>query len=312
MTSVQFVKERKAHWSQLEMALKSPLDTYDDWLSLSKLYRGLCTDISMAHHYQLPEQSISYLNQLAALTHSKLYGGQFLRRFNLKKWFFQVPHMLTKNIYIKLGFALFWVPFLLAMILAFTDEKFALDLLGPEQIAAMQEMYADPPRRSSIGEGAGMSSFYIFHNVNIGLQCFGLGILFGLGSLFALLSNGLILGGVFGVMLASPQSAHFAEFVMAHGPFELTGICLAGAAGMQLGYSMVDTKGLSRVAALRLEAHNLLPLISFASLLIFLAAFIEGFVSASALPIFVKASVMIATALLLVIYMSMPMWKGRL
>ena len=90
-------------------------------------------------------------------------------------------------------------------------------------------------------------------------------------------------------MTAEPDiHAHFFEFVRAHGPFELTGIAIAGAAGLRLGWSIVATKGLTRLQSLQKAGIESVPIIITGGILITLAAFIEGFISPSALPISVK------------------------
>jgi uncharacterized membrane protein SpoIIM required for sporulation len=91
--------------------------------------------------------------------------------------------------------------------------------------------------------------------------------------------------------------------VTAHAPFELTAIVFSGAAGLRLGYGLIDTKGQTRLASLRREATNALPTVGAAVVLFILAAFLEGFVSASALPYAVKAGIALGSAGLLVAYL---------
>ena len=67
-----------------------------------------------------------------------------------------------------------------------------------------------------------------------------------MGSLFQLLSNGIVLGTVFGHMAVSPHAANFFTFVTAHTSFELTAIVVAAAAGLRLGWGLIDTQGQSR------------------------------------------------------------------
>ena len=76
------------------------------------------------------------------------------------------------------------------------------------------------------------------------------GLLFGLGSLWTLASNAIVLGTVFGHMATVPQAGNFYTFVTAHGPFELTAIVFAGAAGLRLGSGLIDTRGRSRLGSL--------------------------------------------------------------
>ena len=91
-----------------------------------------------------------------------------------------------------------------------------------------------------------MAGFYIQHNASIGLRCFAWGILFGLGSLWQLLSNGIGLGAVFGHMAVSPHAANFFTFVTAHSSFEFTALVFAGAAGLRMGWGLIDTHGQTR------------------------------------------------------------------
>ncbi|MCB1052260.1 MAG: stage II sporulation protein M [Acidobacteria bacterium] len=306
MSSIQFVAERRKRWEKLETRLEGHLENADQWLELSQLYRGLCTDISLAYSYRLPEPSIQYLNQLAARTHAVLYKDSFLYRWDFKAWFFRLPYMMMGNRYVRMGFGLFWIPFLISCALAYANNQFAEHIVGAEMLAQFNEMYSEKAVRASAAEGAGAASFYIFHNVSIGLQCFGWGVLFGIGSIYALIFNGILLGTVFGYMLSGEYAPNFGEFVLAHGPFELTGICLAGACGLKVGYALVDTRGMTRLKSLRKEALDTLPMIAFASLLIFLAAFIEGFVSPSNLPLAVKVAIMALTAFALLVYFNLP------
>ena len=79
-------------------------------------------------------------------------------------------------------------------------------------------------------------------------------------------------------------------------------IVLAAAAGMRLGFSIVDTKGLSRLQSLENAAKEAMPTMGASLLLFFFAALIEGFISPSPLPYEVKAAVCTVSVLLLLIY----------
>ena len=149
-----------------------------------------------------------------------------------------------------------------------------------------------------------MAGFYIQHNTSIGFQCFAYGLFFGLGSLYELLSNGMILGALFGHMATSPNAGNFFVFVTAHGPFELTAIVFSGAAGLRLGWGLIDTQGQSRIDSLRREAGRALPIVGAAVVLFILAAFLEGFVSGSKIPYASKAGIAFASASLLILYMA--------
>jgi uncharacterized membrane protein SpoIIM required for sporulation len=103
-------------------------------------------------------------------------------------------------------------------------------------------------------------------------------------------------------MSTLPQGEHFFHFVTAHGPFELTAIVLSAAAGMRLGFSLVDTKGYTRTASLRRARDQSVPTVCAAIIMFVLAALIEAFLSPTAAPYPVKAAVGVASAGLLMYY----------
>ncbi len=88
-------------------------------------------------------------------------------------------------------------------------------------------------------------------------------------------------------------------------PFELTAIVLSGAAGLRLGYGLIETKGQTRLASLQREARNAPPTVGAAVVLFLLAAFLEGYVSASSLPYSARASIALFSAGLLVAYLAL-------
>ena len=141
-----------------------------------------------------------------------------------------------------------------------------------------------------------MAGFYIQHNTSIGLQCFAYGLVLGVGGMFVTAFNAAYIGAVFGHMLTTPQRDTFLTFVTAHGPCELTAIVLCSAAGMRLGFSLIRTEGLSREASLRAAGQQALPTIGVAVVLFFCAALIEGFLSPSAAPYWIKALVAVVSA----------------
>ena len=150
-----------------------------------------------------------------------------------------------------------------------------------------------------------MAGFYIQHNTSIGLQCFAWGILFGLGSLYQLFYNSLFIGTLFGYMATRPHAANFFTFVTAHSSFELTAVIVSAAAGLRLGWGLIDTQGQSRVSSLRREASNALPAVGAAVVLFVLAAIVEGYISASSAPYWSKAGVAVMSAAVIIAYLTL-------
>jgi uncharacterized membrane protein SpoIIM required for sporulation len=122
-----------------------------------------------------------------------------------------------------------------------------------------------------------MFGFYIMNNIGISFQTFASGLLFGLGSLFFLLFNGLMIGAVAGHLTRIGYSETFWSFVIGHGAFELTAIALSGAAGLKLGWALLAPGRRLRSEALRRAGAQSVPLVAGVILFLLIAAFIEAF-----------------------------------
>jgi uncharacterized membrane protein SpoIIM required for sporulation len=275
-------------------------------IELSRLYRSACADLALAGSYHLPRIHVAYLHGLVAQAHLRFYRrvtASWRRLGHLL--LVEVPARLYGDSCLRVALIAFYGTFLVAAALGWARPDLAGVFVGDDQLADLRDMYADAPRGRSSDDGAFMGGFYIFHNVGIALACFASGIFAGVGSLVWLVFNGLYLGLCFGYMagVEEPTRSHFFEFVSAHGPFELTGIALAGAAGLRLGLGLVVRRGLPRLEALRRSAAEAVPVMAVAGLLVALAAPIEAFVSPSSLPLGAKRALMWLCALALLVYL---------
>ncbi len=308
------LKSRQASWGELERlcsliegSVRRKLDPAM-LARFSSLYRSACADLALADAYRLPPTTIHYLHRLVGRAHNQLYRS---RRFNVGTWTRQlmvdVPRRLFSDNCLRLAFCIFWGMFLLSGFMAYTVPGYSEQVMGKLWTMQLEEMYSEPIQGRDAGAsggmaGGGMAGFYIRHNTSIGLQCFAFGLLFGVAGLFVTATNAAMLGASFGHMAAGPHADNFYHFVTAHGPFELTAIVLSAAAGMKLGFSLIDTRGLTRTASLRRTAVEAMPTMGAAMVMFLLAALIEAFLSPSASPYWVKASVAVLSGALLVVY----------
>jgi uncharacterized membrane protein SpoIIM required for sporulation len=272
-----------------------------------QLYRAACADLALADAYRLPPATVLYLHQLVARAHNQLYRS---RRFAPSAWLTtlleDVPRRIFSDPCVQIAFCLFWGVFIGAAALA-TDERswpgFAKTMISENYIDRLEDSFAEPMGGRNASMNPLMASLYIQHNMSIGLQCF-LGGLLVIPGLLITLFNAAHLGACFGYM-ARPEveaGANFFEFVAAHGPFELTAIVLSAAAGLRLGISWIDARGLSRADSLRKAAYDVMPLMGAALAMFFFAAIIEAFLSPSSAPYSVKALVALASSGLLTAY----------
>jgi uncharacterized membrane protein SpoIIM required for sporulation len=155
------------------------------------------------------------------------------------------PRTLRKHgRFFALAIALFVLPGVLGFVGALRSRAFALQILPSESVEQMEEAYAEGFNKGrETGTNTFMAGFYVFNNVGIAFRCFATGVLFGLGSLFFLVYNGLTIGAVAGLVTAAGHGRNLLTFTCTHGAFELTAIVISGTAGMVMGYALVDTRG---------------------------------------------------------------------
>ena len=211
----------------------------------------------------------------------------------------------------QLCFFLFWGLFLLSAYLAYSEETysgFAETMLSTPMIEQLETNFSEPISGRDPQAGFIMAGFYIQHNTGIGLKCF-VYCLAVVPGLFITMFNSAFLGAAFGYMARPdvPEGDNFLHFVTAHGPFELTAIVLSAGAGLRIGLSWIRATKfagvqLARAASLRKTAQETMPLMGSAAVLFFLAALIEGFLSPSAAPYWLKATVAVASSGLLTFY----------
>jgi uncharacterized membrane protein SpoIIM required for sporulation len=180
---------------------------------------------------------------------------------------------------------------------------FAHSVVPAGTLEQMAESY-----REGFGEGreggadSAMAGFYVYNNVGIAFRCFATGVLFGLGSVFFLVYNGLVTGAVVGFVINAGAGANIGTFICGHAPFELTAIVVSGAAGMRLGWALLETGGRTRFGSLRSHARELFELVSGAALLLLIAAGIEAFWSPSGIPVKIKLGFSAIASVSLVLY----------
>jgi len=274
-----------------------------DAIRLAAMYRAACADLALADAYEFPPATIQYLHQLVGRAHNQLYRA---RIFRWKEWrqemFVRMPRRLYCDNCLRLALLIFCGVFVLAGVLSYANPEFGQAVLGKAEVIELEQSFSHSMSGRDPEIDTFMAGFYILHNPFIGLRCFAFGLFFGIGGLFATVYNAAGLGAAFGYMATTPQKDNFFNFVTAHGPLELTAVVLCAAAGMRLGFALVHTHGQRRIDSLRQAGKDAMPMACAAVVMFLLAALIEGFLSPSAAPYWLKAAVAIASALMLLFY----------
>lgn len=310
VNQLRFEQENDNRWQETRQLVdNAELKKWSSELErLPLLYRQLCADLSLAQHRMYGERLCGRLNQLVIRARNVLStsatGKTAAVRENLWVTF---PRAVRREWrLLLLNMLLFWMPFLAFIAAAYHDERWIFAVLDEDSMRGLDGMYGrDSPGdflRGEWGSDFGMFAFYVQHNISIGLRTIAGGVLATLGAVISTATQGVLLGASFGYVHYAGNTERFYHFVAGHSSLELMGLILCGVAGTRLGMAVIHPGFLSRADALKETASKALPLIYGGPILVLLAAFVEGFWSASAVPGNVKLAVGMALLVALALY----------
>jgi uncharacterized membrane protein SpoIIM required for sporulation len=312
-----FVARRQREWDELHALVRRATDRGLKLLSpeeigrLSPLYRDVCADLARAQAARYGAPLLDYLHGITASAHGVLYASQTRAhdggaRARASAWTATFPRVFRKHKWVMaLAFALFFVPFFGGLFATLAHPDFAFRVAPEAMLRPLTDAYAkgfDAGRGAS--ENALMAGFYINNNVGIALRCFAVGIFGGVGSAFYLVENGLATGAILGYVASQGAGGNILTFVLGHSSFELGAIAIAGGAGLMLGWSAIAPGDKTRLASLEAAGKDAVVLVSGAAVMLFLAAAIEGFWSASSMPSIVKRITGVVMFLIVVLFLA--------
>lgn len=249
-----------------------------------ELYRRLCHHLALARTRRYGADLEQRLHGLALRGHQQLYRGDAASPWSLAWWLRAgFPRTVRRDGRLVLAcLALLALPTLGMGVGVAAAPDLVYAVLGADQVAGFETMY-DPGLREprEAGTSVMMFGYYLYNNIGIAFRTFASGIFIGVGSVFVLVYNGLVLGAVGGHLHNAGFGTTFYPFVIGHSSFELTAIVLAGATGVRLGLAVLAPGRKPRGRSLRDAARASVPTLYGLTALLVMAAFIEAFWSAS-------------------------------
>ncbi len=291
----QFVAARRRDWEELDQLIsRSKSPDGGQVTRMGALYRSVCNDLAHAEASRYTPDMLAYLHSVAGRTHNILYKPRPARLLSAVRFLLvDFPVALRKNGRLfALACLLFLVPWAVGLFGALGSREFAESVLPAQMIEQMEQAYSESLSRGRAESvDAAMAGFYVFNNIGIAFRCFATGLVFGLGSIYFLVYNGLIIGTTSGAVMAAGYGENIWTFMCGHGPFEIIAIFVSGGAGLQMGYALVATDGLTRFGSLRRYARDITAQVVGAAVMLAIAAALEAFWSPSSAPHEVKWAV---------------------
>jgi len=295
MTPLNFEELYRPEWEELETQLllirngrKRQRNDIDPIRGehVAELYRRTCEHLALARARNYPRYLLDRLDRITSEAHQVIYHRRDFGLARIKRAILRdFPRAVrAQAAYVWTAAALLYLPMLLVGWLVYQRPDLILSVTSAGQAAQYEEMYSTSSETIRVRDAETdwlAFGFYIDHNISIAFQCFAAGLFLGIGSMFALLYNAVVIGAIAGYLTERGLSETFYSFVVTHGAFELTGIVLAGATGMRLGYSLIAPGRLTRVQSLTQAARETMVIVYGFVVLLLIAAAIEAFWSSA-------------------------------
>jgi uncharacterized membrane protein SpoIIM required for sporulation len=212
-----------------------------------------------------------------------------------------------RKLILAIAFLALAIPSLLGGYWAWRDPGPASGMV-PQQFQSVTEPRT--PGQSlgkSVDEESAFAAEIFTNNIGVTFYAFAGGLLLGVGSLYVLLQNGVMLGVVAGLAIGSGNGRVFFELVTAHGVLELSCIVVSGAAGLRLGWAIIDPGNRPRGEALRQEARAAIEMVLGTAPWLVVAGLVEGFLTpaGTGLPTVLAVGVSLGA-----VYWGLVLWRG--
>jgi len=283
----RWIARREQHWQRLEELLgqveRRGLRSLGarELQELARLYRATAGDLARARTFRAGELLEGSLQRLTVRAYAQIYQGTRRQEWQavwaFARWGFPAAIREARG-YIAIATALFVFAGVVGGWYGWNDPTF-VRLMVPESIVALVRDEGELWTGPILGWEVVSSANIAINNISVTFSTVAGGFLVGVGTVYIMVLNGLLVG-VVGALVGQYDLAYpFWAFVFPHGALELPAIFFAGGAGLAIARALLCPGRLRRPDALR-EGGRLAARLLFGIVpLLLVAGAIEGFVS---------------------------------
>lgn len=292
-----FVAAHQGAWWRLqqltEAARKVTKVSPDELDELVHLYQRSGANLAFARvEYASDSALVNRLTLLVSDAHGVLYG---VRDTEVKRGIIQFAtvtfpaaiYALRK--FILVATILTFLPWAVFQIWLSVSPK-AFDVAAPDGSGQQyinqdfEDYYSNQPSQN-------FATQVFFNNIRVGFLAFAAGILLCVVTAALLAWNGANGGMAGGLFTHAGQADKFWGLILPHGMLELSAVIVAGAAGLRIGWAIIDPGDRPRFNALTDEARKSGSVLVGLVVAFLLAATVEGFVTGKPWPTSVRIGI---------------------
>lgn len=301
MREALFVKQNSDKWKSYEqLQTKSPDEVAARFIDITN-------DLAYAKTFYPQSKTTAYLNGLAASLHQSLYKNkkEDANRF-ATFWKLELPALFYKYrrqlLYAFIFFAIFCA---IGALSAKYDDTFVRLILGDRYVNMTNENIAKGDPFGVYKRQGPVAMFLMIgaNNIYVSLLMFVSGVFFGIGPVFMLMKNGIMLGSFQYYFFSKGLGAASVLVIWIHGTLEISSIILAGGAGLALGHGLLFPRTYTRLQAFKNSAKDGTKMALGIVPILIIAAFFEGFVTRyTNMPLWLSISILGGSLLFIIWY----------
>ncbi len=300
MREGKFIDKNKERW-------QSYMDDAEDADELADRFSNLIDDLGYAKTFYPKSKTTTFINALSAKMFRNIYYKQKKEQGRMLRFFkYELPLTFRKYHKVFLFTLIFFsLVVFIGVMSSMKDYDFIRSVLGDGYVDMTEENInkGDPFGVYKDENSWEMFIRIAFNNIRVALLCMVMGLLAGVGSLYMLFENGLMLGSFQYMFFAKGLGWQSILVVWIHGTIEIASIVIAGTAGLILGRGFLFPGSFTRIESFKragLDAARIaVGLIPF----FIIAAFLEGYVTRlTNMPIILSVFILFASACLITWY----------
>ena len=316
MITNAWIDKRSIYWDRLARLLTSVDSSgisslsHGELCELAFLYRQVAADLSNLRQDPTARTRASHLNALLSRAHSVIYSSRKSSFRAVFEFLREYPVVFRRQSqFVLASLLLFMAGSLLGALLTTARPAFMRSLLGPAMVQTIeqQKMWTESINSMAPAESSSIAT----NNLGVTFTTFAAGILAGVGTLYLVGWNGMLLGVIGTACAQHHMSLKLWSFVAPHGALELPAIIIAGAAGLRLGYGILFPGLYTRRHSVSVAGMEGVQLLAGTIPLLLIAGTLEGFFSPSHAPLALKLLVSAVMFILLIAWLSFPEPRSR-
>ena len=270
MREGQFIKKNLSRWEES----KEPSTNPD---VLAKQFTSLLDDLAYAKTFYPYSNTVKYINSIAAKIFLSIYQNKKEKISRVYSFAaIDVPLAIYRS---RKAFLVSLLAFL-----AFIDT-----VLGRGYVAMTEYNIAEGRPFGVYDDDHALSMYFqiMFNNLFVSARMYCMGITLGIGTLYSLMNNGIMLGAFDYLFAKHGLQGKFFLVVFIHGTLELSAIVVSAAAGLTVAGAILFPKTYKRIEAFREAGKDSIKIFLAQVPMLLVAAFFESYITRYAnMPLF--------------------------